>query len=113
MDMRRSRISLLAKLGIVVLTLLATAAITVRPLTQPHGRLDKSFGFRRQAPLSEAARDHDAPVPVPPATVQVVIPPLLGLLILVLKRRRTAYRALPVRRLKLLPRHTAESLLSD
>lgn len=105
---------LAGKLGLVALIALMIFVSAVRPLTRPSGRLNRPLGLTRMSLLSEPANDDDTPVPLPVAAdAQVLAPPLVGISLLVLKTRRTAFRSVPFRRLKLPPRSTAGSLSSD
>lgn len=106
--------SLAGALGFGALIALTIFVSAVRPLTHPSGRLDRPLGLTRMSLLSEPASNDDAPVPVPVAAdAQVLAPALIGVPLLVLKSRRTAFRSVPVRRLKLPPRSSIGSLFSD
>jgi hypothetical protein len=106
--------SLPGKVGLVALIALTLFVSTVRPLTRPSGRLNLPQGLTRLSLLSEPASSEDIPLPVP-ATVDLhlLAPSLVGVLLLVLKTRRAAFRSVPIHRLRLRPRRTTASLLSD
>ena len=110
----RCNLSLPGKLGMVALLALTVFVVTVRPLARPSGRLYGRLGLTQMALLTEAA-DHDTTsLPVPAAgRPYVFVPPLAGILLLLLKMRRTGFESAPVRRLKRPPRRTAGSQFSD
>lgn len=104
-----------AKVGMVVLIALTVFVSAVRPLARPTGRLYARFGLSRMSLLCEAPDTDGRPLPLPMVADSHVFEPLLvvGLLLLVLKIRRTAFRPIPFRRLKLPARSPDRSLSSD
>ena len=104
-----------AKLGMLVVVALTLFVIVVRPLARPTGHLYARFGLTRMSLLSESADDHSAPLQPPVEGGARSLAPVLivGVLLLVLKTRRVQLRAVPVRRIKLPPCRTANSLSPD
>lgn len=105
---------MLGKVGMVVLITLTAFVSTVRPIAHPSGRLFPRFGLTRMSLLSEPS-DADStslPAPAVPAAPVVGLPLVAGLLLLVLKTRRAAFRPVPFRRLKLPARSADRSLAS-
>ena len=112
--MGHPRISLLAKVGMVVLIALTVFVSAVRPVTRPTGRLYARFGLSRMSLLTEAADDNDSSLVAPAVVDAHVSTPLmaLGVLLLVLKTRRVELRSVPLRRLKLPARSPDRSVSS-
>lgn len=109
----RSSSDLARKLGILALIAVTLLVSGLRPLARASGHLNMPPRMVRMSLLSVAAVDADAPV-APVKVVSVpVLAPLIAVLLLVLKTRRTAFRSVPLRRLKIPPRSTAAPLSSD
>lgn len=109
--------SVLGKLGMVVVIALSILVSAVRPIAHPLGHLfPQLHGFTRMSLLSESPDTDSMSLPAPVVgDVHLIAPSLVvGLLLLVLKARRAAFRPVPLRRLKL-PARSAErsSLPSD
>ncbi len=110
----RGNLTLRGKLGMVVLIALTIFVITARPVARPSSHLYGRLGLTRMALLTEPANEDTPSLPVSTATVSYVfVPPLAGILLLLLKTRRTGYDSVPIRRLKLPPSRTAGSQFSD
>ena len=101
------------KLGILALIAITVLVSGLRPLARASGHLNIPPRMVRMSLLSVAAVDADAPVPPPMAVSAPVFAPLLAVLLLVLKTRRTAFRSVPLRRLKIPPRNAPASISSD
>jgi len=102
------------RLSIITLIALVSFVGAVRPLTRPSGRLYGSLGLTRMSLIAESPHDGDTPLSAPPANTRVLEPPLLaGVLLIVLKVQRRVMHAVPIRRLKLPPRHTSGAPVSD
>ncbi len=110
----RGNLTLSRKLGMAALIALTIFVISVRPVAHPSSHLYGRLGLTRMALLTEPA-DEDAPsLPLPTAAIShVFVPPVAGILLLLLKTRRTGYDSVPIRRLKLPPSRTAGSQFSD
>ena len=101
------------KLVVGALIGLTVFVSAVRPVTRPTGRLNRPLGLTRWSLLSEAAGDTSGPLPQPAVTdVEVVAVPVLSVPP-VLNTRPATFRPVSVRRLKLPPRSTTDSPLSD
>jgi len=102
------------KIGIVVSIAVALFVVTVRPVTRPYGRLERSLGLTRLSLLSEPPLPNDTTVPSPATHLL----PLVALALLqifprlVLKRRRAAFCSVPILRLKLPPSSPSGSVSS-
>ena len=109
--------SVLGKLGMVVVIALSILVSAVRPIAHPLGHLfPQLHGFTRMSLLSESPDTDSTSLPAPAVSdAHMIAPPLVvGLLLLVLKTRRTTFRPVSFRRLKL-PARSADrsSLPSD
>jgi len=96
---------------VVALTIFVT---TARPVARPSGRLCGRLGLTRMALLTEPANESTTSLPVPVASFTYVLAaPLAGILLLLLKTRRTGFESVRVRRLKIPPGRTPDSQFSD
>lgn len=105
-----------AKVGISLLIALTLFVSIARPLSRPSDSLSRSLGRRltRLNLQSEPSIDHETPLEEPAAReADLVVLPLAGTLLLLLKSRQTAHRPIALRRMKIPPRTTASSLISD
>lgn len=110
----RGNLTVPGKLGMVVLIALTIFVITVRPVARPSSHLYGRLGLTRMALLTEPANEDTPSLPAPTTGVShVFVPPLAGILLLLLKTRRTGFDSVPIRRLKLPPSRTAGSQFSD
>jgi len=110
----RGNPALSGRLSVLVLIALTLFVSAVRPITRPSGRLYVSLGLTRMSLITESPRDDDTPLPAPSPAAELIAPPLLaGILLLVLKTRRCARRSVPFRRLRLPPRRTTGTIFSD
>ena len=99
----------------VVVVALTLFVVAVRPLARPTGHLYARFGLTRMSLLSESADNDSVPLQPPTASEAQSLQPLLlvGISLLVLKSRRVALRAVPLRRVKRPPRRPSNSLSTD
>lgn len=110
----RGNLTLPGKLGTVVMIALTIFVITTRPVARPSSPLYGRLGLSRMALLTEPANEDPASLPAPTVGVPYMFaPPLAGILLLLLKTRRTGFDSVPIRRLKLPPSRTAGSQFSD
>jgi len=102
------------KAGVIALIALTVWMGALRPLARVAGHTHNVLGFARVALLSDPAADGDAPLKPPGrAAVQAIVPALVSALLIALKTRRTAFVPVPVRRLKLPPHRSTDSLPSE
>jgi hypothetical protein len=113
--MRRIADYLPVRVGVLVFLALTLFVSVMRPLTRPTGHLYTRSGVTRMSLLTEPGDDEDADVSPSADTTDQVLQPFVfvGVLLLVLKTRRVAFRPLRVRRVKRPPRRPANALLSD
>jgi hypothetical protein len=103
--------SLPSRLLIVALMALTLFVSAVRPLVRTSALLSGRLGLTRWSLLCEPAveDDHDAPLASPVIVDTGALAFLLiGVVPLLLKSRRSAFRAVPVCRLKLPPRRSTD-----
>ncbi|HVN85293.1 MAG TPA: hypothetical protein VMW17_10650 [Candidatus Binatia bacterium] len=107
---------LIRKIGLLVLIAVTVFVTVARPGIRPADAITRALGrgLTRLNLRSEASVEHEPPFSSQPARKPVIVAaPLLGVLLLMLKRRRMALSPLPIRHLKIPPRPTANSQLSD
>jgi hypothetical protein len=91
------------RLAMVVLIAITIFVSAVRPIAHRSDRLfPQLHGLTRMSLLSESPDTDSTSLPTPVADAHPIAPALVvGLLLFVLKTRRTAFRPLPLRRLKI------------
>jgi hypothetical protein len=97
----------------MVLTIFVSA---VRPLVRTSALLGGTLGLTRWSLLCEPAVDDHSAAPAPlPAVVDTgsFAVPLIGVVLLLLRTRRSPFRTVPFRPLKLPPRNTTDSSSSN
>jgi len=108
--------SMPARVSVGLLVLLTLFVSVVRPLNRPPDALTRSLGrqLTRINLRSEASVNNDTSLPAPAErrVDPLELPLALGLLLL-LRTRCAARRAVPVLRLKIPPPRTSNTLLSD